>query len=328
MNILLLVGFSIASLAGLLSAFYLIRQKEYTVGMSYILLGAITIAILGGTGAILVLLMSVANLNGWVALTLWAGALISFGIYAASGFRQIEVNHQGVLLLFGTPVGKKVLKNGIFWVPPGIISIIMIDMREQNDVIKEYTFLVQDASKSKGSEVGVEMKISITIQWKAVNPLQILQVTPEVITRGLHDSAIDAVREVSASTPPLTLITEKKKVQDAVVLKLKGLQGRWGIEVGNVIVPMIDFASEAIQTAYDAAFREEQERDAERIELKHIGAEALKLAKKLNIKTEEALLLIQSERGKLTRQQFIHTHQGEGGNQLLDAATLLMQGKK
>src|SRR3989344_969559 len=191
-------------------------------------------------GALLTIILSAGVIFITVALISDLSWFIRAGIIAIivgqvgiAGLTRIEIAHRGVPIFLGKRLGSFVLDEGWSWIlPRPLIDAEVIDVRERSLPLQgsgSFTFL---------SINNVRLSTTATVQWRITYPYKLLSVGENTAVSGLHDAAIDALREqaVEQGVDDFVFVRSKKDLSERVVVALQNLADRFGIEIVDVFV--------------------------------------------------------------------------------------------
>ncbi|TSC67500.1 MAG: hypothetical protein CEO19_182, partial [Parcubacteria group bacterium Gr01-1014_73] len=146
--------------------------------------------------------------------------------------------------------------------PRPLMDTEAIDVRERSLPLQgggSFTFLSMN---------NVRLSTTATVQWRVVNPYKLLSVGENTAVSGLHDAAIDALREqaVEQGVDDFVFVRSKEELSERVVLALQKLTRRFGVEIVDVYVKDILPTNPRVLEAYEKLRIETEERVAERVE--------------------------------------------------------------
>lgn len=260
-----------------------------------------------------------ALLNLWVwpwPFNLGAASLVLvyFGI---GGLIQIPIGFRGVTTLFGGRLVRHLvhtrqradgteesiklveslfeLREGWNWIlPRPLMAAEAIDTREQSLQVPSFTVI---------SQAPANVRITVpkaVIRYLIVNPAQSLSVSEAVIRQSLIELIQQVFRaRIRELDEQVALnVTEQLRSQ---LEKLADEQATaWGVDVRQVLLGELALPPE-VQADYENVRREERQREAERIELAHVGARITEL-QAMGYSPEQALEIVQTERGKVKKE--------------------------
>jgi hypothetical protein len=225
---------------------------------------------------------------------------------------KIKTGWKGIIKFLGKRHRRKVLDEGYAWVPP-LVEVEMESLKEQNEDINEKEFLVAGETLP-GGEIGKEkgrMIVDSSVQWMIEDLFIFLDVGPEEVIGGLHDTVVAAIREVTGSASPLTLPRMGRQLGETIDHYATAQAKRWGIRILNVNVTWIKFADKATSDAFEKSLRESLEKSAELTETDTLMLSAEKIIKgfkeidsQATVSPETAIWASQRERNKATGNEF------------------------
>lgn len=255
-------------------------------------------------------------------LTPWpyniAVGMIILGYVGGFGIINIPVGHRGVPILFGgrllipfpyartLPDGSTVtlnlirarfeLSEGWNWLPPmPFMGATPIDCREQSVTVPSFTV---------NSRAPANVRITVpsaVIRYLIVNPAQSLSVTEAVIEQSLIELAQQVFRSRVRELDDQEALDATEELREQLQHLADDQATEWGVDVRSVLLGELSLPPE-VQTDYERLRREERQRDAERIELTHIGARVQELtATGVGLSPTDAIELIQTERAKVVK---------------------------
>lgn len=255
--------------------------------------------------------------------------LVFFGLGALvlQGLRKIPADPPqcAVLTIFGKRTGAT-KKEGWHFFPlyPWFFGYILVNMTKKNqDLTPREVRTAQDMAE-------IEITVSLTWQPDSENIIEYLNsgaesgvksILEDVVEEAVREFAADATRKPNTwedavkmkreflaeivlailGKNPASLI---KAEIDLIAMDLRRGNGKLKMETLGTILNRVNVTSiKPKGKLADAAQREateQRERKAETIELEHV-AERIKALKKLGLSNEQALEIIQTERGKVTK---------------------------
>lgn len=278
----------------------------------------VLLAILLSVVAIRIAIESISDLN-WLIRTGIVAIIV--GQVGVAGLTKIEIAHRGVPIFLGKRLDSFILDEGWSWIlPRPLMDTEVIDIRERTLPLQgggSFTFL---------SLNNVRLSTTATVQWRIANPYRLLSVGENTATSGLHDAAIDALREqaVEQGVDDFVFVRSKKELSGRVTTTLRKLAERFGIEIVDVFVKDILPTNPRVLEAYEKLRIETEERAAEQVERDLIIESIKKIAEETGVPASEAAIIFANERGKMKRQQLViqSDHKSPlilGGNLLGDA---------
>ncbi|MEK7634674.1 MAG: SPFH domain-containing protein [Patescibacteria group bacterium] len=254
--------------------------------------------------------------------------IIFFGICAffLQGLRRVPADppHKGVRTIWGERTTEKIDEGWNFFpIYPYWHGVVLVDMTKKNqDLLPNEIRTAEDMA---------EIEVAISLTWKPdeKNLIEYLNSGGESgIKNILKDIVEEAVREFAADTSrkPNTwedAITMKKEFLaeivavilgknppisedeiNKIVLELRRGNGKLQLETLGVILNRVNVTSikpkgKLAEAAQKEAI-EKREKKAETVELNHL-AERIEALKKLGFSNEQALEIVQTERGKISK---------------------------
>ena len=268
---------------------------------------------------IAVALMGNSNLSWFIRAGIVA---IIVGQVGIGGLTKIEIAHRGVPIFLGKRLDSFVLDEGWSWIlPRPLMDTEAIDVRERTLPLQgggSFTFLSMN---------NVRLSTTATVQWRVIHPYKLLSVGENTVSSGLHDAAIDALREqaVEQGVDDFVFVRSKEDLSERVAQAMKKLANRFGIEIVDVFVKDILPTNPRVLEAYEKLRIETEERAAERVERDLIIESIKKIAEETGVPASEAAIIFANERGKMKRQQLVI--QSDHKSPLILGGNLLGDGK-
>ena len=276
-------------------------------------------AMVGIVIIVLALNVLVWTQNPWFGVSTF---LALIGTYILQGLKKIPADppHRGALTFFGRRLGT-VLEEGWRFLPffPWVFGVVLV-----NVVRKNLDLAPEDVRTPDLAELSVPVSVTYT-------PTALVAYLNSGGESGVNTILADAVGEVIrewAITPdygPETWEEALRARGEALRIVINTLAGRdvlaaldpteialmragngslvsqaLGIVINRVNIGEMKLLG-ALAEAAEKAAKEERERVAETIELQHIAARVIEL-KAQGFSNEEAMRIIQTERGKVTQQ--------------------------
>ena len=229
--------------------------------------------------------------NWWYAV----GAVsIIFGYFGFGGIISIPIGFKGVPLVLGRRIKFFALPEGLSWIlPRPFMSSENVDIKERTSDPGPTTVLT-----GKGKET-VRVIADAAIQWKTINPFQVLSVGLDVIIKGMDDLIKEDIRSTIADKIPDEAIQIHEKLKDDLEKKAGGKSSDWGIEIKNVFITQLGFSEDVIKD-FESVTREKKQKLSEETELKHVRNQ-IEAFIKLGLNPESAKETVQTERGKVKK---------------------------
>ncbi len=254
------------------------------------------------------------NLFSILILLVSGVSLYYFGIY---GLNTIDVGFRGVPLILGKRVRpwSWLVNEGTTWLlPPPLMGIEIIDLREQTSAIEEFEFLVRRKDDPEGQSAN--MLVSAGVQWMIFDPWRILSTGEAVVAEGFHLAIISSVRRVATTANPVEFLLMREKLGEEIIDGIGNQTARWGALTLNVNVPYITFANEDTRNAFERAATEAREREGEILERDFVIESINKISKENGVTPEIAAYIFLTEREKMKQERIII----DGPDSLIGAA--------
>ena len=286
--------------------------------LTSIAFGLLLTAILS-VAVIFIATASISDLSWFIRAGIVA---IIVGQVGIGGLTKIEIAHRGVPIFLGKRLKLFILDEGWSWIlPRPLMDTEIIDVREHSLPLQggsSFTFL---------SVNNVRLSTTATVQWRITHPYKLLSVGENTVSSGLHDAAIDALREqaVEQGVDDFVFVRSKEDLSERVAQAMKKLANRFGIEIVDVFVKEILPTNPRVLEAYEKLRIETEERAAERVERDLIIESIKKIAEETGVPASEAAIIFANERGKMKRQQLVI--QSDHKSPLILGGNLLGDGK-
>lgn len=248
-------------------------------------------------------------------------ALITFGYMGGMGLHLIPIGHRGVPKLLGgrlveeeevgrtpsAPVSPEVitivraryeLREGLDWQPPRpFMTVQPIDCREKALEVPQFITLSQN-------RIPITVPKAV-IRYRVANPAQSLSITEGVIEKSLVELAQQVLRFGIRQHDDNEVLDQIDELRAQLQERADEQATEWGVDVIAVLLGELILPKE-VQADYEKRRREVLQQEAETIELRHIATRVDALIEGDRMSRDQALELIQSERGKAGKstQQF------------------------
>ena len=229
--------------------------------------------------------------NWWYAVGVMS---IIFGYFGFGGIINIPIGFKGVPLILGRRNKFFVLPEGLSWIlPRPFMNSENVNMKELTSDPGSTTVLT-----GKGKET-VRVIADAAIQWRIVNPFQVLSVGLDVIMKGMDDLIKEVIRSTIADKTPDEAIQIHEKLKDDLETKADEKSFDWGIEIKNVFITQLGFSDDVIKD-FENVTRENKQKLSEETELEHVRGQ-IEAFKTLGLRPESAKETVQTERGKVKK---------------------------
>ncbi|MBP9711939.1 MAG: SPFH domain-containing protein [Candidatus Pacebacteria bacterium] len=184
-----------------------------------------------------------------------------------SGWHKIAVGWKGLKLLLGVRTEDEV-KEGWRWAAwPW--SIIQVDCRQKVTKLKPIIVMTEN---------NVAVTINGSIMSRVTNLNSNFNIKPEEIRKGLDDVWDEIIRRQVFGKSLRDALDMQVDLGVAATSYLRGhaAELNWGITIDKVVVASI-LPDEAMLVALQQKQKEESDRDAQKVELKHVGERVMEL---------------------------------------------------
>ena len=241
-------------------------------------------------------------------------------LWAASGLKKIDVGWRGQLLWFGKRVKGSEVGEG-WQMYPWPWEIKVVDCRKTIMNLGNIDAITSD---------NIKVAIGCTIVYEIKNLDSYFNVEPSQIKKGLDEARTEAIRSIVRRYD----LKEILDLHDEIGHTVKGAMEHkeWGIDILQVMIPEI-LPEKTIADAQTLKTKEELERVAQEVELKHFADRVIALMKPEKdggpgLSREQAIEQVQIALGQLKKKGKVQAYSLDPATAALVAAILEKIGGK
>lgn len=230
----------------------------------------------------------------WPLIPRLAAGSLLFSYFGIGGLIQIPIAYRGVPLFLGGRIPRKTLTEGWNWIlPRPLMGAEAINAQERTSLVDNFECLSKD---------NVRFKVDASVQWVITDPCKSLSIGEEVVTQGMLELIRKTLRIFVYAIEAEKVVGADQELKSTLQRGANEKATEWGVDVRNVIVSTITFASETVSKDMERKFREKHQGVAEDYEAQKYRERIKKTSEELKIPMGEARELDQTERGKVKKE--------------------------